>query len=67
MKNRIHVKDPNSAEKIVRFLKRRGERLSTLRNGCIYDDGLIIELGDNALVVACDLADAFGIEMCLES
>jgi len=66
MMTRIHVKSPIDAKRIKTFLELRGERVYQLNNGCKYPDGKILEMGDNALSLTCDLIVTFHMTASFE-
>lgn len=59
MCNRIHFQSAKAANGVASLLKMRGYHVSSLRNGCMFESGLILELGDNACDFALQVCDAF--------
>ena len=59
MCNRIHFQSAKQAKGVASLLKMRGYKVSTISNGCSFEKGLILEVGDNAFDFAIQVCDAF--------
>ena len=59
MCNRIHFKDAKQAQGVASLLKMRGYFVGTISNGCSFENGLILEVGESAFDFALQVCDAF--------
>lgn len=66
MVNRLHFKNVTDGEKVSRYFAKRNCFTATMRSGCIFPGGIIVELQENAFDAALDLADAFNMIYDLE-
>ena len=66
MCNRLHFKSQNDAQNVRALLVLRGYSVQLLRSGCVYQGGLILELGESAFVFATQIAEVFNMECRVE-
>lgn len=59
MCNRIHFQSAKQAKGVASLLKMRGYHANTISNGCYFERGLILEVGDSAFEFALQVCDAF--------
>ena len=59
MCNRIHFQNAKQAQGVASLLKMRGYHVGTISNGCSFEKGLILEVGDSAFEFALQVCDAF--------
>lgn len=59
MCNRIHFQKAKEAKGVESLLKMRGYFAHTVSNGCSFEKGLILEVGDSAFEFALQVCDAF--------
>ena len=66
MCNRIHFKSSKDAAKVQSLLVMRGYHVCVVKNGCMYEDGTIMEVGDSAFEFALQISEAFGLLATIE-
>lgn len=66
MMNRIHYKNEMEALSTADLLTKRGYKNYILKNGCAFENGRILEMGDNAAALALDIASSFGLVVAIE-
>lgn len=66
MCNRLHFKKQDDAQNVRALLEKRGYSVQLLRSGCVYEGGLILELGESAFTFATQIAEVFHMECRVE-
>lgn len=66
MCNRLHFKKQNDAQNVRALLVKRGYGDQVLRSGCVFQGGLILELGESAFTFATQIAEVFNMECRVE-
>ncbi len=65
MCNRLHFEKTRDAYNVKALMEMRGYKVQVLRCGCIYEGGLILQLGESAFQFANQIVVAFSLKACI--